>query len=100
MMNWDKASLLIHIFWGICDPEHTNLDPDNAYELCLLYLVADFMCRDLVATPETRLEFLKDTATVIKDFKEGGMFVNHPFSVKVRIIGEWCHEHRAFYELE
>jgi hypothetical protein len=43
MMDWDKASLFVHTFLDICDPQHTNLDADNAYELCLLFLISNVM---------------------------------------------------------
>jgi hypothetical protein len=51
------------------------------------------MRHELVGTPETRFEFLKDAATVIENFKEGGtMFSHYPFSVIGGIIGEWCED--------
>jgi hypothetical protein len=90
MMDLDKASLLVHTFWDICDPQHTNLDANNAYELCLLFLISNFIHHELAGTPETRFEFLNDAATVIKNFKEGGMFSHYLFSVIAGIIGEWC----------
>jgi hypothetical protein len=42
-LDSNLASVVIIFLWDICDPGIAHLNPDNAFEECLLYLVQDFI---------------------------------------------------------
>jgi hypothetical protein len=95
-----EASLLIQTFWEVCNPDLPELDHDNAFEVCLLSLVADFMRQQLRGSPPARIDFLNKVSTVITGYKDIGSFERHGFAALGSLVLAWCEDHRQFYESE
>jgi hypothetical protein len=68
------ASLLVPLLFNICDRNNESFDPNNAYDLCLLFLVTNFIADGTFGTPSSRMQFKADAASKIKELKEGGVF--------------------------
>jgi hypothetical protein len=69
-----KSSLLVTVLFNICDRNNESYDPNNAYDLCLLFLVKDFVGDQTFGAPASRMQFKADAAAQIKEWKEGGVF--------------------------
>jgi hypothetical protein len=41
--EYSTASLLVPVLFNICDSNNESYDPNNTYDLCLLFLVKDFV---------------------------------------------------------
>jgi hypothetical protein len=90
-----KASLLVPVLFNICDRNNESYDPKNAYDLCLLFLVKDFVVDQTFGTPASRMKFKADAAAQIKEWKEGGLF---SFAEMTSRILNWCNTHYESYE--
>jgi hypothetical protein len=89
------ASLLVPVLLNICDRNNESYDPNNAYELCLLFLVKDFVGDQTCGTPASRMQFKEDAAAHIKEWKEGGVL---PFAEMASRIVDWCKTHYESYD--
>jgi hypothetical protein len=89
------SSLLFPVLFNICDRNNESYDPKNAYDLCLLFLVKDFVGDQTFGTPASRMQFKADAAAHIKECKEGGVF---PFAEMTSRILNWCNTHYESYE--
>jgi hypothetical protein len=98
MADSTRASTVMSFLWDVCDPDIPSPHPDDAYRQCLCFLVHDFFNEELLGTPESRLEFLDDATSYVRDFRNANAFAYHPFHVMAGIIVEWCHDHRDMYE--
>jgi hypothetical protein len=67
------ASLLVPVLYNICDSNNESYDPNNAYNLCLLFLVKDFVGDQTFGTPASRMQFKEDATAQIEEWKEGGV---------------------------
>jgi hypothetical protein len=92
---YSKASLLVPVLFNICDSSNGSYDPDNAYNLCLLFLVKDFVGDHMFGTPASRMQFKEDAAAQIMEWKEGGVL---QFAEMGSIIFDWCNTHYELYE--
>jgi hypothetical protein len=61
------------MLFNICDSYNESYDPNNAYDLCLLFLLKDFVGDQTFDTPASRMQFKEDAAAQIKELKEGGV---------------------------
>jgi hypothetical protein len=93
--DYSTASLLVPVLFNICDSNNESYDPNNAYNLCLLFLVKDFVGDQSCGTPASRMQFKEDAAAQIKERKEGGVL---PFSEMASSIVDWCNTHYELYE--
>jgi hypothetical protein len=59
-------SLLVPVLFNICDRNNESFDPNNAYDLCLLFLVKDFVGDGTFGTPSSRMQFKADAAAQIE----------------------------------
>jgi hypothetical protein len=89
------ASLLVPVLFNICDRNNESYDLNNAYDLCLLFLVKDFVGDQTFGTPASIMQFKADAAAQIKEWKEGGVF---PFAEMASRILNWCNTHYESYE--
>jgi hypothetical protein len=64
--DYSTASLLAPVLFNICDSKNESYDPNNAYDLCLLFLVKDFVGDQTFGTPASRMQFKEDAAAHIK----------------------------------
>jgi hypothetical protein len=71
--EYSTASLLVPVLFNICDSNNESYDPNNAYDLCLLFLVKDFVGDQTFGTPASIMQFNEDAAAQIKEWKEGGV---------------------------
>jgi hypothetical protein len=90
------ASLLVPVLFNICDRNNESFDPNNAYDLCLLFLVKNFIADGTFGTPSSRMQFKADAAAQIKEWKEGGVLP--PFAEMASRILNWCNTHYESYE--
>jgi hypothetical protein len=88
--DYSTASLLVPMLFNICDSNNESYDPNNAYDLCLLFLVKDFVGGQTFGTPASRMQFNEDAAAQIKEWKEGGVL---PFVEMASRIVDWCNTH-------
>jgi hypothetical protein len=51
------ASLLVPVLLNICDSNNESNDPNNAYDLCLLFLVKNFFGDQKCGTPASIMQF-------------------------------------------
>jgi hypothetical protein len=93
--EYSTASLLISVLFKICDSNNESYDPNNAYDLCLLFLVKDFVRDQTFGTPASRMQLKKDATSHIKECKEGGVF---PFAEMSSRIFDWFNTHYELYE--
>jgi hypothetical protein len=93
--EYSKASLLVPVLFNICDSNNESYDPNNTYDLCLLFLVKDFVRDQTFGTPASRMQFKEDAAAQIKEWKEGGVV---PFAEMASRIVDWCNTHYELYE--
>jgi hypothetical protein len=63
------ASLLAPVLFNICDRNNESFDPNNAYDLCLLFLVKKIIADGTFGTPSSRMQFKADAAAQIKEWK-------------------------------
>jgi hypothetical protein len=89
------ASLLVPVLFNICDSNDESYDPNNAYDLCLLFLVKDFVGDQTFGTPASRMQFKEDADAQIKEWKEGGVV---PFAEMASRKVDWCNTHYELYE--
>jgi hypothetical protein len=89
------ASLLVPVLFNICDSSNESYDPNNAYDLCLLFLVKDFVGDQTFGNPASRMQFKEDAAAQIKEWKEGGVV---PFAEMASRIVDWCNTHYESYD--
>jgi hypothetical protein len=61
------------VLFNICDSNNESYDPSNAYDLCLLFLVKDFVGDQTFGTPASRMQFKEDADAHIKELKEVGV---------------------------
>jgi hypothetical protein len=92
---YSTESLLVPVLFNIYDSNNESYDPNNAYNLCLLFLVKDFVGDQLFGTPASRMQFKEDAAAQIKERKEGGVL---PFAEMASSIVDWCNTHYEVYE--
>jgi hypothetical protein len=90
------ASLLVPVLFNICDSNNESYDPINAYDVCLLFLVKDFVRDQTFGTPASRMQFKEDAAAQIKEWKEGGVLP--PFAEMASRIVDWCNTHYESYD--
>jgi hypothetical protein len=90
------ASLLVPVLFNIFDRNNKSFDPNNAYDLCLLFLVKDFVGDGTFGTPSSRMQSKADAAAQINDLKEGGVLP--PFAEMASRILNWCNTHYESYE--
>jgi hypothetical protein len=95
MKQSSTASLLVPVLFNICDRKNESYDPNNAYDLCLLFLVKDFVGGQTFGTPASRMQFKADAAAQIEEWKEGGVF---SFAEMASRILNWCNTHYESYE--
>jgi hypothetical protein len=93
--EYSTASLLAPVLFNICDSNNESYDPNNAYDLCLLFLVKDFVGDQTFGTPASRMQFKEDAAAQIKEWKEGGVV---PLAEMASRIVDWCNTHYESYE--
>jgi hypothetical protein len=93
--DYSTEILLVPVLINICDSNNESCDPNNAYDLCLLILVKDFVGDQTFGTPASRMQFKEDAAAQIKEWKEGGVL---PFAEMASIIVDWCNTHYKSYE--
>jgi hypothetical protein len=93
--DYSTAILLVPVLFNICDSKNESYDPNNAYDLCLLFLVKDFVGDQSFGTPASRIQFKEDAAAQLKERKEGGVL---PFAEMVSSIVDWCNTHYELYE--
>jgi hypothetical protein len=93
--EYSTASLLIPVLFNICDSNNEIYDPNNAYDLCLLFLMKDFVGDQTCGTPASRMQFKEDAATQIKEWKEESLL---PFAEMASRIVDWCNTHYELYE--
>jgi hypothetical protein len=93
--EYSTASLLVSVLFNICDSNNESYDPNNAYNLCLLFLVKDFVGDQTFDTPASRMQFKEDAAAHIKERKEGGVVL---FAEIASRIVDWCNTHYELYE--
>jgi hypothetical protein len=55
--EYSTASLLAPVLFNICDSNNESYDPNNVYDLCLLFLVKDFVRDQTFGTPASRVQF-------------------------------------------
>jgi hypothetical protein len=84
---------LVPVLFTIFDSYNESYDPNNTYDLCLLFLVKDFVGDQTFGTPASRMKFKEDAAAQIKEWKEGGVV---PFAEMASRIVDWYNTH---YEL-
>jgi hypothetical protein len=61
------------VLFNICDSKNESYDPINAYDVCLLFLVNDFVGDQTFGTPASRMQLKEDADAQIKEWKEGGV---------------------------
>jgi hypothetical protein len=93
--EYSTTSLLVPVLFNICDSNNESYDPNNSYNLCLLFLVKDFVGDQTFGTPASRMQFKEDAAAQIKEWKEGGLV---PFAEMASRIADWCNTHYELYE--
>jgi hypothetical protein len=93
--EYSTASFLVPVLFNICDSNNESYDPNNAYDLCLLFLVKDFVGDQMFGTPTSRMQFKEDAAAQIEEWKEGGVV---PFAEMASRIVDWCNTHNELYE--
>jgi hypothetical protein len=81
------ASLFVPVLFSIGDINNESYDPDNTYDLCLLFLVKDFIGDQTFGTPASRMQFKEDAAAQIKEWKDGGVV---PFAEMASRVVDWC----------
>jgi hypothetical protein len=86
---------LVPVLFNICDSKNESYDPNNAYDLCLLFLVKDFVGDQSFGNPASRMQFKEYAAAQIKEWKEGGVL---PFAEMASRIFDWCNTHYELYE--
>jgi hypothetical protein len=84
------------VLFNICDSNNESYDPINAYDVCLLFLVKDFVRDQTFGTPASRMQFKEDAAAQIKEWKEGGVLP--PFAEMASRIVDWCNTHYESYD--
>jgi hypothetical protein len=89
------ASMLVPVLFNICDRNNESFDPNNAYNLCWLFLVKDFVGDGTFGTPSSRMQFKADAAAHIKELKGGGVL---PFAEMASRILNWRNTHYESYE--
>jgi hypothetical protein len=89
------ASLLVPVLFNICDSTNESYDPINAYDVCLLFLVNDFVGDQTFGTLASSRQFKEDASAQIKEWKEGGVV---PFAEMASRIVDWCNTHYESYE--
>jgi hypothetical protein len=67
--EYSTASVLVPVLFNICDSNNESYDPNNEYDLCLLFLVKDFVGDQTFGTPASRMHFKGDAAAQIKEWK-------------------------------
>jgi hypothetical protein len=82
--EYSTEILLVPVLFNICDSN-----------LCLLFLVKDFVEDQTFCTPASRMQFKEDAAAQIKEWKEGGVV---PFAAMASRIVDWCNTHYESYE--
>jgi hypothetical protein len=92
---YSTASLSVPVLFNICDSNNESYDPNNGYDLCLLFLVKDFVRYQSFGTPASRMQFKEDAAAQIKEWKGGGVL---PFAEMTSSIVDWCNTHYELYE--
>jgi hypothetical protein len=65
--EYSTSSLLVPVLFNICDRNNESYDPNNAYDLCLLFLVKDFIGDQTFGTPASRMQFKEDAAAQINE---------------------------------
>jgi hypothetical protein len=92
--EYSTASLLVPVLFNIYDSNNDSYDPNNAYDLCLLFLVKDFVGDETCGTPATRMQLKEDATAQIKEWKERGVV---PFAEMTSRIVDWCNTHYKLY---
>jgi hypothetical protein len=93
--EYSTASLLVPVLFNICDSNNESYDPNNAYDLCLLFLVKDFIGDQTFGTPASIMQFKEDASAQIKEWKERGVV---PFAEMASKIVDWCNTHYELYK--
>jgi hypothetical protein len=93
--DYSTASLLVPMLFNICDSNNESYDLKNTYDLCLLFLVKDFVRDQTFGTPASRMQFKEDAAAQIKEWKEGGVLT---FAEMASRIVYWCNTHYELYK--
>jgi hypothetical protein len=93
--EYSTASLLVPVLFNICGRNNESYDPNNAYNLFLLFLVKDLVGDQMFDTPASRMQFKEDAAAHIKEWKEGGVVL---FAEMASRIVDWCNTHYELYE--